>query len=407
MKRIRKGRVNGCQGLPERVKNPWSSNKSFSGRGQAAPLNSNLGRTPVAYLDRLAMEPDHMKSFEKLTHLGRMRRMRCLAQTALDEYDLAETHVSFLRHAGNTLFRVVEANPTLAKEANHLFADGQYLLRIHQPGYQTTDAIVLELEWLAALRRDAGAPVPEPVPTLKDRLLTTVAVPGVPGTRNCSLLRWVRGRLITKGIQAQHFRAQGQLMALLHDHAGQWHAPRGYAKRRYDWYGLFSNDGGSGLPASEAWSLLPPSYAKSFQVVARRVRQVMDDWGDGVEVCGLIHADLGVDANVLFWRGEARAIDFDDCGIGYWIYDLAIALEHCREDAAYPQYRDALLNGYAEIRPLPKEQSGYLELFMVAFQVYWGLWAAAVAHLHPRRRDGLLKRMERAARLVIRYLAEN
>jgi len=347
-----------------------------------------------------------MKPFEKLTHRGRLRRIRHLAQAALDEYDLGVRQVRFLRHAGNTMFRIVEANPGPAREDSELFADGEYLLRICQPGYQTTGAIALEMEWLAALRRDAGAPVPEPVPARNGRLLTTVTAAGVPGPRDCSLLRWVKGRLVTRGIRPEHYRAQGRLMAVLHDHAGQWRPPEGHAKRRYDWNGLFRDDGGSGLPASEAWAFLPPFYVKPFEAVAGRVRQVMDEWGDGPEVCGLIHADLGVDSNVLFWKGEARAIDFDDSGIGYWIYDLAIALEHCCEEEAYPEYRDALLDGYSETRPLPKEHTEHLELFLVAFQVYLSLWAAAMAHLHPAHRDVLFKRMERAVRLVRHYLAE-
>jgi Ser/Thr protein kinase RdoA (MazF antagonist) len=333
--------------------------------------------------------------------------MRKLAKAALVAYGLPEAEIRFLRHAGNTLFRVAQPIPEPAGEASRLFADGRYLLRIHQPGYQTTDAIALELEWLTALRRDAGLPVPEPVPTLRGRLAANVCVPGVPGARDCSLLRWVRGRLVTRGIQPHHFRAQGRLMAQLHDHAAHWQVPGGFTKRRYDWNGLFRDDGGAGLLASEAWSLLPPSYAKSFDLVARRVGRVMDDWGDGPDVCGLIHADLGVDANVLFWKGEARAIDFDDSGIGYWIYDLAVALEHCREDVAYPRYRDALLQGYADVRPLPDRQSAQLELFMVAFEVFWCLWAAAVIHRHPERRDAMRTRMARAARLVGRYLEKN
>ncbi|UCF07290.1 MAG: phosphotransferase, partial [Thermoplasmata archaeon] len=119
-----------------------------------------------------------------------------------------------------------------------------------------------------------------------------------------------------------------------------------------------------------------------------------------------IHADLGVDANVMFWRGAARAIDFDDSGFGYWIYDLAVALEHCREDPAYSQYRNALLSGYEDIRSLPEEQIDKLELFLVAFQVYWCLWATAVGYLHPAHRVPLASRIERAVRLVNSYLAE-
>jgi Ser/Thr protein kinase RdoA (MazF antagonist) len=289
---------------------------------------------------------------------------------------------------------------------NDLYEEGQYLLRIHQPDYQTTDAIELELAWLAAMCRDRNLPVPEPVPTLDGRLLTQVSIPGIPGERNCSLCRWLKGRSITKGIRAHHYRAQGRLMAQLHDFSARWQPQPGSGKRHWNWDGLFRDVEGTGLPAGEAWSFMPRQYLDSFETVIRDVGQVMDAWGKGPDVYGLIHADLGVDANVLFWRGEARAIDFDDSGFGYWMYDLAVSLEHCREDAAYPQFRDALMEGYAEVRCLPAEQRRYLELFMAAFYVYLSLWAAGMAYHYPRHRDELFGRLERAAGHVGRYIAE-
>jgi Ser/Thr protein kinase RdoA (MazF antagonist) len=148
-----------------------------------------------------------MKAFEELTRLGRIRRMRQLAQTALEAYGLADARFELLRQAGNTLFRVKARDP-VPSTRNDLYEQGQYILRIHQPGYQTTTAIELELSWLAALRRDADLPVQEPVPTLDGQLLVQVTAPGVPGQRNCSLLRWMKGHYLKKDIQPHHYQAQ-------------------------------------------------------------------------------------------------------------------------------------------------------------------------------------------------------
>jgi Ser/Thr protein kinase RdoA (MazF antagonist) len=328
--------------------------------------------------------------------------MRQLAGGALEAYGLAGARFKLLRHAGNTLFRVASPDAAPGREATALYEPGQYLLRIHEPGYQATEAIALEMEWLAAMSREANLPVPEPVPRLDGRLLAQVSTEGVPEARNCSLLRWLKGRFLTKGIGPCHFRAQGRLMARLHDFAAHWQPPASLTKRHWDWDGLFGAVEGSGLPPGEAWSLLPPSTVAPFEAVARQVRQIMDEWGRGAEVYGLIHADLGVDANVLFWGSppEARAIDFDDSGFGYWMYDLAVSLEHVRDDTAYPRFRDALLEGYAEHHTLPEVQLEQLELFMAAFYVYVSLWAAAMAYLHPKHREELFERLQRAAGLA-------
>ena len=96
----------------------------------------------------------------------------------------------------------------------------------------------------------------------------------------------------------------------------------------------------------------------------------MENWGEGPEVFGLIHRGPGGGCQPIFWHGEPRAIDFDDSGFGYWVYDLAVALDACRDDPSYLHYRDALLNGYSEYRSLPEKQAERVELFLAALQVY-------------------------------------
>jgi len=346
-----------------------------------------------------------MKPYDSLTYLGRVRRMRRLASVALAEYGLADAHFKLRRAAGNFLFRVYEKNPT--RTGNEIFAEGQYLLRVHQPGYQAREGIELELAWLSAMRRDANLPVPEPVPTLDGKLLTQVSIPGIPEERDCSLLRWMKGRCIPNSVRPMHYQAQGRLMARMHHFAAHWQPPPGLTKRHYDWNGLFRNVEGTDLPWEKVWSRLPDAYGEPFQLVAQRVLEVMKAWGQDLNVYGLIHADLGTDANMLFWKGEARPIDFDDSGYGYWVYDLAISLEHVWDDLSFSQTRDALLEGYASFRSLPREQLAQLELFMAAVQVYLGLWAAGMTFFHPRHLDELNERMDRAYRLVRNYLAQS
>lgn len=346
-----------------------------------------------------------MRSFEDLTRLGRIRRMRDVAGAALEAYCLRNPRIEFIRQAGNTLFRVVEEVPADRGASADLFVPGRYLLRIHNPDCQSLDGVELVLEWLSAMRSEAGLPVQEPVRTLDGGLLADVEVEGGPGRRKCSLLRWLEGRYLRKGVGPRHLRAQGRLMARLHAFAAGWTPPVGPTKRCYDQEGLFERDDGTGVPAGEAWGLLPPAWIEPFRRVAAETKRVMEAWGEQPRVYGLIHGDLGVDANVLFLGGEARAIDFDDARFGYYVYDLAVALEHCVDDPAYPAFREALLSGYREIRGLPGEQADRLELFLAAFHVYWSLWAAAMSHVHPEIRGELSERAERYARRVKRFLS--
>lgn len=346
-----------------------------------------------------------MKPYAELTRLGRLRRMRQLAEAALEAYGLSGAQLQILRQAGNTLYRVYNPYPKSWQISGALFEPGQYLMRIYQPGWQTHEAIELELSWLAAMRREADLPVPEPVPGLSGGLLTQATIPGTTFTRSCSLLSWVKGRHLSIRARDHHFRAQGRVMAKMHNFSSQWQILPGNTKRHYDWEGLFMNDAEVNLPAGESWKLLPQPWVEPFKIIARQSRQLMDSWGKGPDVYGLIHADIGMDANVLFWHGEPRVIDFDSSGFGYWMYDLAIALEHCRENPAFPRYRDALIDGYVEYRALPDKQLAQLDLFLAAFSVYWDLWAVGVTHLHPQQKDEYRQRMDREAELAIRHVS--
>jgi Ser/Thr protein kinase RdoA (MazF antagonist) len=344
-----------------------------------------------------------MKSFDELTRLGRIRRMRQLAMAALMNYGIDEARVDLVRQAGNTLFRVKTSSLPRSEAPDELFEEGQYLLRVHEPGYQEPEAIELELTWLTAMRREANLPVPEPVAALDGHWLLPINAPGVQGTRHCSLLRWIKGSSVKNRFRPHHLQAQGRLMARLHQFSIQWQPPAGLSKRRFDWDGLFQNDVGSGMTNADAWALLSPLHREAFSFIAERIRDVMDDWGQGLDVFGLIHGDLAVDANLLFWHGEPRVIDFDDSGFGYWVFDLAVALDACRDDPAYSRYREALLNGYAEFRSLPEKQAEQIELFLAGLQVYWNLWAVGGTHLYPRLLSEYSERIARTAEFVVRY----
>lgn len=348
-----------------------------------------------------------MKPFEELTRLGRIRRMRILAKSALLAYGCQDANVQFIRQAGNTLFRVQTSSLPITKEGSDFFENNQYLLRIHQPGFQEVEAIQLELQWLLSMRRDANLPVPEPIPTLDGSLLHLQEIPGIPFARHCSLLRWIKGRSVKNTFRPHHFRAHGRLMAQLHNFASEWQITTDSRKRKFDWEGLFQNDVGSGMPNADAWVLLSPLRREAFSIVAERVKEIMDDWGENPDIFGLIHGDLGVDANLLFWHGEPRAIDFDDSGFGYYVFDLAVALDAVRDRPDYTDYKDALLKGYREFRHLPEDQAQQIDLFLAALEVYWNLWATGGTYLYPELLDEYKERMASTADFVVRYVRQS
>ncbi len=337
-----------------------------------------------------------MKPFQDLTYLGQVRRLRRLAQAALQYYGLADAQFKLVVHSENTTFRVDAPHAIPGKTVTGgLYVANRFLLRIHLPGYQSAESIASELAWLAALRAEAGLAVPEPVPTLQGELLAQASAPGVPEQRICSLLRWMEGRFYKRRPRLAHLTAMGQLIARLHNHAARWRLPPGFTRRHCDWDGLFGDDAGFNL-CGQTWALLPRPYYDVFRLVADQARSAMRQLEQETDARGLIHADLDM-SNVLFYNGAARAIDFDDCGFGYWVYDLAAVLHEYLGYENWLAFRDALLCGYARLRPLPDKQLEHLDALVAARIVSLTLWYTDRAQVNPGVRKNLAEHLEWAA----------
>jgi Ser/Thr protein kinase RdoA (MazF antagonist) len=240
------------------------------------------------------------------------------------------------------------------------------------------------MTWLAALSREAGLPVPAPVPTLEGDLLTQVATQGLPKGRIVSLMRWLDGRRLTTGFQPGHFRAWGRSVARLHQFSSTWQPPGGFERPDWDWEGQL---GGRYFRCSvdELVDSMPEHLREPFQIVSREARTVMGGLGKGQDAYGLIHGDLYPE-NVLFKAAQAYLIDFEDCGFGYWLWDIAVALCLWPWTEEWYWRRDAFLDGYTQIRALPESQLQHLDLFMAAQYATMILWASLFIRNDPARK---------------------
>ena len=83
---------------------------------------------------------------------------------------------------------------------------------------------------------------------------------------------------------------------------------------------------------------------------------------------------------MLFKAGEPRVIDFEDCGFGYYLYDLSIILSQWLWKSEMDWFQDVFWGGYAETHTLPDEQLKHIDLFIALLN-----WAPSVFSLDQIR----------------------
>jgi Ser/Thr protein kinase RdoA (MazF antagonist) len=341
-----------------------------------------------------------MKPYDELTRKGQLRRLRRLAEQALEDYGLGGAKLTFQHYEGNAIFRVDVDGPV--QDECGIYVPNRYNMRILS--MNNPEMTASELVWLAALK-GGGFPVPEPVETVDGSYLKTVTTPGVPHGRVVSLMRWVDGRKLTKrGIRQQHIRAWGALMGRLHKFAAGWTPPEGFNRFVWDWDGILGN-AVLRTPVDELVDLMPEKFRVPFVTISNRTREAMDALGKGSDAFGMIHTDMYLE-NVLFKGGEPRAIDFEDCGFGYWLYDIGIVLSDWLWDEAYPWVRESFLEAYLEVHSLPEEQLKYLDLFTAGRFADFTLWGTAFIKGDPGRKAEHTAWRDESGDQLVRFFEE-
>ena len=335
-----------------------------------------------------------MKPYRSLTRFGQIRRLRELAVESLCYYGLEGAKLTFLHYQGNVVFRVDTQKTIISEGDSEVFLPGRYLLRVltisDEPMIQS------EMIWLSALRSEGWLAVPEPVSTLEGNLLVKVYTPGVPRGRVVTLMRWVDGRHLSKGIRPRHAKGIGETMANLHNFSADWDPPEGFLRYEWDWNGLFG-EACLQEPIEELLKLMPAQYREPFLTVSNQVKDVMQSLGKAKDGFGLIHADMYME-NILFKEGQPRVIDFEDCGYGYWLFDIGVVLSQWWGSDNWKAMRDAFLDGYTQSRALPYDQKKHVALFTASVYATSVLWSTSMMKHNPaltedyerwREEDGL------------------
>jgi len=294
-----------------------------------------------------------------------------VAEAVLSRYGLAGARLTLLGQAVNAVFRVdAPSTPGTGQRR-------RFVLRIYQPtsggyvGAHDTPSIISELVWVRTLRHNAGLIVPDPIPADDGALMAEA--PRVEDTEawRCVLSAWVPGRRFSAGLTPARLERVGRFMGRMHQHAAAFVPSPGFTRPRWDWERLFG--AASVLGSANRDRVFDAADLDVFAALARQSDGVMRALGEGPGVFGMIHSDLH-QGNYLFQGQEVHAIDFDECGFGHYLFDIAVTLFALRRREDYAPLRAAFLQGYRDERALTERDEQYLETFLAIRVVDFVNW---------------------------------
>lgn len=233
-----------------------------------------------------------------------------------------------------------EYNATLKVEAT----DGRlFALRINTNSPRTPENLRAEIAFVRFLAEDGRVKVPHPIENIDGDFYTSILHDASGRMFHCVLYSWILGEELEDEPTDEQLYALGAAMATMHLVAPGFTLPDGSVLPTFDdplwWTEDFLLSEKSVLETeardliSRALSAIKSGVAKYYENAAPRI----------------IHADLH-GGNVLWHEGGLSVIDFDDCGLGLPLQDLATAIYYLDT----PEQDAAFRRGYESIAPIPE-----------------------------------------------------
>jgi Ser/Thr protein kinase RdoA (MazF antagonist) len=268
---------------------------------------------------------------------------------------------------------------SLSENATYLVDDGDPLvLRVHRPGYHSLDAIRSELNWMAALRDQAGVATPHLIPARDGSDVVTAAVGA--NALHVDAVTFIAGCTAEEQPDAVGFDELGRITAAMHDHVQSWTAP--------EYFTRFSWDVDATLGREARWGNwrhapgLTPADKALVESAAAEVDRRLTEFGCGADRFGLIHADLRM-ANLMVDPDNASAsitvIDFDDCGWSWYLFDLAAVVSFIEDTPEAERMIADWLRGYLEVRGLPADHLEMVPTLVMLRRLMLTAWVASHA----------------------------
>ncbi|GHH99456.1 phosphotransferase [Neobacillus kokaensis] len=271
--------------------------------------------------------------------------------TVIDEPTLVKTVSGFYNLTGPISCKFIRRS----FNDHYLIKAGtkQYVLRVYlnNKNYiHNIDEIKFELDYLQYLN-SKGIPVMDPI--ISNNNKNFIALKMNDETRYLTLFPFASGFPIDENLYREQSNSLGQIIAKLHLCSNNFVSK--YSRYHLDIKTLIEDPLSIIEKNTYLYGLGNISFFKNH---TNKLIDYINNLPIDVNSYGLIHGDLNP-SNLYFSNKNGFSLfDFDHCGYGYRIHDLAVI------KLSFPdQVYKAILNGYEEIRPLYTVEKNCIEVY--------------------------------------------
>jgi len=287
-----------------------------------------------------------------VSHEELIRHLSVLADNALGLWDLPPQSKARLINVSENATFIIEA------------PDGfRSILRVHRHDYHTKNAIRCEHAWSDALNESGDIKTPQIIPGKDGSTIQSAKSEQLGQQRYLAMFEFVEGSEPEQTDDlTEAFAGLGGIAAKAHLHSISWQRPEPFERLVWNLDTVFGPKATWGN-----WRDGPnmtTSIREVLEVAESTVVERLIRYGDEPNRFGLIHADMRL-ANLLISDGETRLIDFDDCGLGWFMYDFAAGISFMEDDVRIPELKQAWVRSYRAARDLDAEDESEIETFVM------------------------------------------
>ena len=285
-------------------------------------------------------------SFNQLTVEQQVESLMPLAKDIVEEFEFGDFAIESINHEFNSTFKI--SSP-----------DGRtFALRINVNSKRSLANLRAEIFWVRELSKVEGLTVASPVANARGEFILSRHHELLGRDLLAVMFDWLDGEELAESHDLTGVALTGESIARMHLASRETQLPTGAELATL-------TDFFWGAPNSIETAIELPEPVRATLLAAVEHIQAVTDRLYARHKPQLIHADVH-SWNVM-WNGRDVAIfDFDDCGIGLPIQDLAVALYYLDTQ----EQRDALLDGYRRVTELPDYSADELRALLLQRRIF-------------------------------------